>query len=195
MKSQRRITADEAAQIEQENNLAPGVIACDRPITEAEENYLDQVDAYPPLAFHATGPAGKIALYLVKRDYRLSEEDFFDQTRDLLIIGRGRSRFMNSREPLSLCVTNWGSKPDGSSAMSTSINSANIGTIFTGAPRCILLLPLFTQIPPTEFEERSPGRCMYGLQVAQIIHVDLISLQGAVSMRHFHIEDIPQLIN
>ena len=190
----RNITADEAALIEMEKNLRPGVIAYDRPATEAEEIYLDQVDAYPRLAFHAEGASGKIALYVVRRDPRVSEEDFFEKTKDLLIIGRSRSRFVNGREPLSLFVRTWSSKPDGSSGMRLSINSASIGVIFSDAPRHLLLLPLFTDIPSTEFEERSPGRCMHGLHVAQVIHVDQISLQGAVSMRHFQLEDLDKLV-
>lgn len=194
MMSQRRITADEAAIIERENNLKPGSIAFDRPATEAEEIYLDQVDACPRLAFHADGAARRIALYVVRRDPRVSEEVFFDRTKDLLIIGRSRFRFLNGREPLSLFVRTWSSKPDGSSGMRLSINSASIGVISSDAPRNILLLPLFTDIPPTEFEERSPGRCMHGLHVAQVIHVDEISLQGTVSRRHFQIEDLDELV-
>jgi len=191
---QRNITADEAALIETEKNLRPGVIAYDRPATEAEEIYLDQVDAYPRLAFHADGAAGKIALYVVQRDPRVPEEDFFEKTKNLLIIGRSRPRFMNGREPLSLFVRTWSSKPDGSTGMRLSINSASVGGIFSDAPRHILLLPLFSDIPPTEFEERSPGRCMHGLAVGQVIHVDQISLEGAVSMRHFQIEDLDKLV-
>ncbi len=190
----RNITADEATLIETENNLRPGVIAYDRPATEAEEIYLDQVDAYPRLAFHADGVAGKIALYVVRRDPRVLEEDFLEKTKDLLIIGRSRFRFLNGREPLSIFVRTWSSKPDGSSGMRLSINSASIGGIFSDAPRHILLLPLFTGIPPTEFEARSPGRCMHGLHVGQVIDVDEISLQGAVSMRHFQIEDLDKLV-
>lgn len=192
--SQRKITANEAAIIERENNLKPGVIAFDRPATEAEEIYLDQVDACPLLAFHADGSPGRIALYVVRRDHRLSEEDFIEKTKNLLIICRARTRFKHGQEALSLGLVNWGSKANGASAMSIDINSASMGWIFTNMSRRYLLLPTFKVIPPTEFEERSPGRCMHGLLVAQVIHVDLVLLKGASSLRNFGIDHIDKLL-
>lgn len=193
MKEQRYLAAAEAALIEEENNLRKGTIAADRPATDAEQIYLDKVDAYPLLAFHALGAGNQTALYVIRPDPLLSEEEFLKKSQDLLSVCRSRTRPSPDGEPLSLCLTNWGIGHEISGPMSISMNPDYIRGIWTRAPRRYLLLPIFTVVPPTEYEERSPGRCMSSLNVSQIHYVDHLMIIGATSFRQYSIWDLVKL--
>ena len=194
MMTRRRITADEAALIEREHNLSPGSFAYDRPATEAEDVYLDQVEVCPLLAFLADGAAGKPALYVVNREQGVSVEDFVEKNMNLLRIARARGYDPGTLESFALTVTNWGPEPDLSLASSISIHPASIRGIFSNAPRRILLWPTFVDIPPTEFEERSPGRCIRSLQVRTVFRADDLSLQSTWYLNHTRASQLDQLL-
>ena len=194
MKSERLITADEASIIELENHLEPGSFSFGRPATEAELIYLDQVEAYPLLAFHALGPADKPALYVVTPDKRHSTEDFVEMNFNLLRFGRALGRNPAESEPFPLAVTSRVSSIDRSSLYTISIHPGSILGIFSGASREQLLRPTFIKIPTTEYEERSPGRCIQDLMVTTVIHAEYLSFQSYLGQENYFGPNLDKLM-
>ncbi len=191
---QRDIAAADAALIEDENDLCAGSIAFDRPATDAEAMYLDMVEPAPTLAFHAIGVGSLVSLYVVRANPQYKEQGYFEKTRGLLEMCRSRQRCTQEAEALALVLTISGKGPDCMPAMRVSIGQGGIGAIFSWAPRRLLLLPQFMDVPPTIYEEQSPGRCMYGLAVKSIIHVDHVMAIGASYLEEFGIDDLNRLI-
>ncbi len=195
MAQPRFIKAFEARLIECENGLTPGAIAADRPATEAEIIYLDKAPECTQTTFHIISMTCQPALVLIDHP-----PEFLDAIHaakmnwGLLVFGRHRGMKRGQGDPVALdlaCVSEVGDK---SHHFSISVHLSEISNIFHNASRKLTLAPIFTSIPPTEYEDFSPGMCIQSLGVTRIIRAESISLYSSYKGRKYSALEFPEFL-
>lgn len=196
MRTKRTITADDARLIEDENGLERGSFAFNRPATMAEAIYLDQVQPITHFAVTVELLPGSLALVIPPLGVALpaSRATIKDVqalwvlaclARDKTIVGPPLN------EGLVLVVTHptiYGTRA------SFSLPADAIRTISAQDQRPDLLLPKFDFVPPTEFEESSPGLFIRDLTVRRVISGASLSFQGVTTFQHHSPESVFEAI-
>ena len=177
-----RLNREDAEQIEREAGLAPGVIACDREMTQAEMIYLS-VPSLPLLALHVDFLAQSPVLVIYEQDIGTSTRSYLqgathaneeaaldDVTRQWcgLMISRQQGMAPTMGEDLAVSFTGWVPGEPGR-RWSWSVEPTKVRNIFSSASRWILLLPELADVPPLDPGGRSPGKCIKSVCVKQVI--------------------------
>ncbi len=186
MRTKRTITTDDARLIEDENGLERGSFAFDRPATLAETIYLDRVQPITPFAITVELLPGSSAVVIPALPEILpSNATTIREVQALwVLVCYARDRTIVGppiNEGLMLVVTH--PTTFGTSA-SFSLPAEAIRTISAQDQRSDLLLPKFENVPPTEFEESSPGLFIQDLTIRRIFSEASISFQGVTTLLH-----------
>ena len=192
MLTKRTITPDEARLIEVENGLERGSFTSNRPATMAEAIYLDRVQPITPFAITVEMLPGSPALVIPALPEALpSSASTLDEVQALwasACLARGGTIVgAPIDEGVTLVVSH--PTPYGTTA-SFSLPAEAIQTISAQDQRSDLLLPRFELVPPTEFEESSPGLFIRDLTVRRVFSESTLSFQGITTFKHYSPQSI-----
>ncbi len=190
MSKKHLITKDEATMIEKENALVKGTFAYDRPATAAEIIYLKDVMPISPLSFHLEVLPGIEILVIVEPDPGACMESYVEKYSNLVCFARTNADSQFSCESFALTISNKfiNSKDN----YSISVNPNKSRNVFKDAPRKMLLCPTFALIPPTEYEESSPGVYIKDLSVREVLHVNHLILQDLSTLINISLSSVDE---
>jgi hypothetical protein len=186
MWTKRTITPDDARLVEDENGLERGTVAYNRPASLAEVIYLDRVQPITPFAITVEILPGSPAVVIpaLPEDLPSSASTKEEVQALWLLVCHARDGTIVEtpiEEGLMLVVTHptiYGT------LASFSLPADAIRTISAQDSRSDLLLPKFESVPPTEFEESSPGLFIRDLTVRRVFTEASLGFQGVTTFRH-----------
>ena len=189
------ITPEECELIERECFLESGILARNRERTIAEALYLYGIQPFTELAFHVELFQGNSALVIydcgtlnINRDEWDPLEGTADASRDLsniqamwagLSIVRQSGLRVQVGEDMAVVMTIADmANPDLHHRWSWTITPGQIRSIFSFAPRCAILAPVFADLPPEDKNLPSPGKAMQAVTPPRIFVVQSVLFQG-----------------